>query len=201
MTLRHIPAALVFSRFLAGPILLWAAFAGAGRFWLVGILAYVFLSDVLDGVIARRLQMVTARLRVADSWADTLFYVCVALAVWHLHRPLLTPFLGPVLFVLGLMGVNWTVAMLKFHRALSFHAYSSKLWGLSLFAASISLLGYSYGGGFLWTAIAIGIAGHLEGFVMTLILPRWAHDVSGIPAALRLRGTEFTAPPARRSVL
>ena len=131
--------------------------------------------------------MVTARLRVTDSWADTAFYVCVALAVWRLHRALLGPFLVPLLVVIALMVVNWAVAMLKFHRALSFHAYSSKLWGLSLFAASVSLLGFSHAGPFLCGAISVGIAGHLEGFVMTLILPRWAHDVSGIPEALRLR--------------
>lgn len=195
MTLRHIPAALVFSRLLAGPVLLWAALAGAGGFWLVGILVYVFLSDVFDGVLARRLQVVTARLRVADSWVDTLFYACVALAVWHLHRALLAPFLGPLLVVLGLMGVNWGVAMLRFRRPLSFHAYSSKLWGLSLFAASVALLGFSYAGWFLWAAVAVGIAGHLEGFAMTLILPRWAHDVSGIPAALRLRAEARGALP------
>ena len=187
MTLRHIPAALVLSRLVAAPFLLWAALAGSGRFWLVGILVYVFLSDVFDGVIARRLNVVTARLRVADSWADTLFYVCVALAVWHLHRALLGPFLMPLLVVLGLMGVNWGVAMLRFRRALSFHAYSSKLWGLSLFASSVSLLGFSYAGWFLWAAVAVGIAGHLEGLVMTLILPRWEHDVSGVSEALRLR--------------
>ena len=192
MTLSHIPAALVFSRFLAAPALLWAALAGSGRSWLVGILVYVFLSDVFDGVIARRLKLVTARLRVADSWADTLFYVCVAQAVWHLHRALLEPFLVPLLIVIGLMGVNWGVAMLKFHRAMSFHAYSSKLWGLSLFAASVSLLGFSYAGGFLWAAVVVGIAGHLEGFVMTLILPCWAHDVSGIPEALRRRAEART---------
>ncbi len=194
MTLRHIPAALVASRLLAGPVLLWAALAGTGRFWLVGILVYVFLSDVFDGVIARRLRVVTARLRVADSWADTLFYACVALAVWGLHRALLAPFLVPLLIVLGLMGVNWGAAMLRFHRALSFHAYSSKLWGLSLFAASVALLGFSYAGWFLWAAVAVGIAGHLEGFAMTLILPNWAHDVSGIPEALRLRAARGLLP-------
>ena len=187
MTLHHIPGTLVLSRLLAAPVLLWAALTGQSRFWLIGILVYVFLSDVFDGVIARRLQVVTARLRVADSWADTLFYVCVALAVWRLHRALLGPFLIPLLIVMGLMSVNWAVAMLKFRRAMSFHAYSSKLWGLSLFAASVSLLGFSHAGGFLWAVIAVGIAGHLEGFVMTLILPRWAHEVSGIPEALRLR--------------
>lgn len=184
---QNIPLVLVFSRLLAGPVLLWAALTGQGRFWLIGILVYVFLSDVFDGVIARRLRVVTANLRVADSWADTSFYGCVALAVWLRHRALLGPFVTPLLIVLGLMAVNWIVAMIKFHQALSFHAYSSKLWGLCLFAASVALLGFSYAGGFLWGAIGVGILGHLEGFAMTLILPRWAHDVSGIPDALRRR--------------
>ena len=56
MTLRQLPGALVLSRLLAGPVLLWAALTGQSRFWLVGILVYVFLSDVFDGVIARRLE-------------------------------------------------------------------------------------------------------------------------------------------------
>ena len=194
MTRRQIPGALVCSRFFAGPILLWAALTGQGRFWLVVILGYVFLSDVFDGMIARRLGVATARLRVADSWADTSVYLCVAGAVWLRHRALLGPFLVLLLVVIGLMAINWAVAMLKFGRALSFHAYSSKLWGLSLFAASVSLLGFSYAGWFLWAAIAVGIAGHLEGFAMTLILPRWAHDVSGIPEALRLRAGKGETP-------
>ena len=161
---------------------------------MIGILGFVFLSDVFDGMIARRLNVVTARLRVADSWADTSVYLCVAGAVWLRHRALLGPFFVPLLVVIGLMAVNWAVAMIKFGRALSFHAYSSKLWGLSLFAASVSLLGFSYAGWFLWAAIAVGIGGHLEGFAMTLILPRWAHDVSGIPEALRLRAEMAGTP-------
>ncbi|MGI4790046.1 MAG: CDP-alcohol phosphatidyltransferase family protein [Janthinobacterium lividum] len=194
MTLRQIPMALVVSRFLAGPVLLWAALTRQSSGWLVGILVAVFLADVFDGVIARRLQVVTARLRIADSWADTSFYVCVALAIWLLHRDLLTAFTVPLLSVLALLGINWGVAMVKFHQAMSFHAYSSKLWGLSLFAASVAILGFSYAGMWLWTAIVVGIFGHLEGFAMVLILPRWAHDVSGIPEALRLRA-EMKAMP------
>lgn len=187
MTLQKLPMALVASRFLAGPVLLWAALTRQSSAWLIGILVYVFLADVFDGVLARRLQTVTETLRVADSWADTGFYLCVALAVWWLHRALLVPFFGPLLAVLALLAVNWALAMAKFHRAMSFHAYSSKLWGLSLFTASVALLGFSTGGFWLWLAVVVGILGHLEGMAMILILPRWAHDVSGIPKALRLR--------------
>ena len=190
MTLHKLPMALVVSRFFAGPMLLWAARTRQSSVWLVGILVYVFLSDVFDGVIARRLQSVTEPLRVADSWADTGFYFCVAAAVWWLHRALLVPFFGPLLAVLALLSVNWALAMIKFHRALSFHAYSSKIWGLTLFAASVALLGFSAAGAWLWAAIVVGVLGHLEGTAMILILPRWAHDVSGIPEALRLRAED-----------
>ncbi len=190
MVLQKLPMAMVASRFFAGPVLLWAALTRQSSAWLISILVYVFLSDVFDGVIARRLQSVTEPLRVADSWADTSFYVCVAAAVWGLHRALLVPFFGPLLAALALLAVNWMLAMAKFHRALSFHAYSSKLWGLSLFAASVALLGFSTAGGWLWAAVIVGVLGHLEGTAMILILPRWAHDVSGIPEALRLRAEE-----------
>jgi phosphatidylglycerophosphate synthase len=182
--------ALAASRFLAGPVLLWAALTRQSSGWLIGILVYVFLSDVFDGVIARRLQSVTEQLRVADSGADTSFYLCTAYAVWEKHRTLLMPFAIPLLMVLALLAINWAAAMIKFHRALSLHAYSSKLWGLSLFAASVALLGFSTAGAWLWAAIIVGICGHLEGMAMILILPRWAHDVSGIPEALRLRAKE-----------
>jgi CDP-diacylglycerol--glycerol-3-phosphate 3-phosphatidyltransferase len=182
--------ALTASRFMAGPVLLWAALTRQSSGWLIDILVYVFLSDVFDGVIARRLQSVTEQLRVADSWADTSFYLCMAYAGWDLHRTLLMPFTVPLLVVLALLAVNWAAAMIKFHRVLSFHAYSSKLWGLSLFAASVALLGFSTAGAWLWAAIVVGIYGHLEGMAMILILPHWAHDVSGIPEALRLRDQE-----------
>jgi phosphatidylglycerophosphate synthase len=187
MTLRQIPMAMIVSRFLAVPVLLWAALSRQSSWWLVGILVYVFLSDVFDGIIARRLRIVTERLRVADSWADTGFYFGAAFAIWWLHRALLVPFTVPLLIVLALLAINWIAAMVKFHRTLSFHAYSSKLWGLSLFAASVAILGFSTTGVWLWLAILVGILGNLEGFAMILILPHWAHDISGIPEALRLR--------------
>jgi phosphatidylglycerophosphate synthase len=65
--LRRIPVLLVATRFLLGPILLFLATQGAtGGWFLLGITA-AFLSDVFDGIIARRLGVATERLRVADS--------------------------------------------------------------------------------------------------------------------------------------
>ena len=40
-----------------------------------------FLSDVLDGVIARRTGTATPALRYADTIVDTIFYVAAAVAL------------------------------------------------------------------------------------------------------------------------
>ena len=116
---RSLPMALVVLRFFAGPALLWTAVTRQDREWIIGILVSVFLADVFDGVIARRLHVVTAQLRTADSAADTGFYFCVALAVLLLHRGLLSPFTVPLLVVLALLAINWLAAMIKFQRAMS----------------------------------------------------------------------------------
>jgi phosphatidylglycerophosphate synthase len=48
-------------------------------------LATAFLSDVFDGIAARRLGVATTALRRLDSAADTVFYVAAAYAAWELY--------------------------------------------------------------------------------------------------------------------
>lgn len=50
------------------------------------MLSAAFLSDVFEGVIARRLGIATPGLRRLDSAADTLFFVAVAIVAWRLYR-------------------------------------------------------------------------------------------------------------------
>jgi CDP-diacylglycerol--glycerol-3-phosphate 3-phosphatidyltransferase len=49
---------------------------------------------------------------------------------------------------------------------------------------------FDYAGPFLWIALCIGVVSELEGIVISLILPRWTHDVKGIKMALALRARE-----------
>jgi hypothetical protein len=42
--------------------------------------------------------------------------------------------------------------------------------------------------------VIVGVLGHLEGIAMTLVLPHWTHDVSGLPEALRLRRQSRETP-------
>lgn len=182
---RLIPIGLVALRFLLGPVLLVDAMDGqTGSSFVLGLVA-AFLSDILDGVIARRLGISTAQLRQSDSWADLSFYSCIAASAWLVHPDVVLAFRIPLLLVLaaqvGLYGFSW----LKFGRFPSYHTYTAKAWGITLFLATVSLFGFQTAGISLWLAIIMGLINSLEEIAMTLVLPEWRHDVLSLSHALR----------------
>jgi CDP-diacylglycerol--glycerol-3-phosphate 3-phosphatidyltransferase len=56
-------------------------------------------------------------------------------------------------------------------------------------AATIGLLGFGLDNWLLDVAIAWGIICNLEGFAMTLVLPKWRRDILTLGHALRMRRT------------
>ncbi len=183
----QLPITLVFLRLAIAPCLLWDALDGqVTRWFLVGYIIAV-LSDIFDGIIARRLGVSTANLRQADSWADVALYVCVAAAAWWVHQDIVLAFRVPLLVVVAAQALWWLVNLVKYGKPASYHTYSAKLWGITLVAATLSLFGFNSGGIALWIAILVGIVHTLEEIVMTLLLPSWQHDVLSLAHALRLR--------------
>lgn len=186
-----IPAFLVALRAVLAPAVVAGAWLHASRTLLIGLMTAAILSDIFDGVIARRLGVVTERLRVADSRVDLLYYVCIASAVWHTHPEIVRAYRRP-LIAIGLFQVfSWVIDLVRYRRIASFHAYLAKVWGLMLFLASVAILGFGHAGPFLWLAIIVGFIGNIEGIAMVLVLPEWQHDVPSIWHALRIRRAQL----------
>ncbi len=182
-----LPYLLIILRMIIAPLLLWDAWDGETHGLFLVLYAIAVGSDIADGMIARRLGVSTAQLRQADSWADRWLYLCVAIAAWFAHKPVILAFKTPLLIVLGLQLLWWIVNLVKYGQPASYHTYTAKLWGLSLLVAAIALFGWNYGGITLALAIGIGILHTLEEILMTLILPTWQHDVLSLVHAQRLR--------------
>jgi CDP-diacylglycerol--glycerol-3-phosphate 3-phosphatidyltransferase len=185
--IQFIPAALAILRFFIGPLLLLNAIDGKTDAWFIVEFVTAFLSDIFDGVIARRLGVSTASLRKADSWADVCLYLCVAVSAFLVHPDVVIAFSNLLSAVVGIQLIWWVVNLAKYGQPASYHTYSAKAWGVTLFVATIALFGFGYGGLTLSLAIAVGIIHTLEEIAMTLILPKWTHDVLSIVHALRLR--------------
>ena len=184
--IRTIPAGLIVLRFLLGPVLLLSALGGNTLWFMIGFIV-AFLSDIFDGIIARRLGVSTKKLREYDGWVDTWFYGWIVLSLWLVHRAVVIAFLVPLLIVVSTQLFAWMIDLVKFRRVTNYHAYSSKAWGVTLFVSIVALFGFGYAGITLWVMIIVGVISHLEEMAMTLTLPRWMHDVPSIVHAIRIR--------------
>lgn len=184
---RFVPVTFVVARFCLGPALFADAWGGQPGWEFVLGATLAFLSDVFDGVIARRIGASTEALREADSWVDTWYYLWIGAAIWHVHQSVILDWARPLALVAGSQLLCWVVDFAKYRRFATYHQLSAKLWGITLFALTVSLFGYHYAGWCMGLMIVAGTLSHLEGIAMTLVLPRWTYDVAGIWHALALR--------------
>lgn len=182
-----IPSSLILFRFLISPFLLWDALDGETSVWfLVGFIAAV-ISDIFDGITARRLGVSTARLRQADKWADICLLGCVFVSAWLGYRDLLLAYRVPLLMVIFAQLVWWIVNLAKYGKPANYHTYSGKFLGITLCIAIIALFGFDYAGVTLWLTCIAGTIYSIEEIAMTLILPVWTNDVFSIFHALKIR--------------
>ncbi|MBN3924158.1 CDP-alcohol phosphatidyltransferase family protein [Nostoc sp. NMS4] len=187
MNLTLIPSGLVLFRFLISPFLLLDALDGKTSIWfIVGFIA-AFLSDIFDGIIARRLGVSNAQLRQADSWADVCLFSCIFVSAWIVYQNILVTYSVPLLMIVFAQLLWWVVNLVKYGKPASYHTYSAKFWGITLFIAIIALFGFDYAGVTLWLTCIAGTIHSVEEIAMTLILPVWTHDVLSIFHALNIR--------------
>lgn len=178
-----------------GPLLLATADLRPDRTVLGICLITAFVSDILDGMIARRLGIATATLRRLDSIADSIFYLCALVAVWILNRGVLLEHALMLSTLLFLECLRYVFDLRKFGREASYHMWSSKLWGLTLFIAFYAVLVAGEGTPLVAIAIMLGIIADLEGLLISYTLRSWHHDVPTIVHALRIRAGEDADQP------
>jgi CDP-diacylglycerol--glycerol-3-phosphate 3-phosphatidyltransferase len=154
---------------------------------MAGCIVGAIVSDILDGIVARRLGVQTAPLRRFDSQTDLVFWICAAAGAWVLEPSAL----GPRLWQVGLLGAMeaacYIVSIARFGRETCTHALLAKAWGLLLAASMVALVGFGVTGALFTAMIIVGVVADAEVIAITLIIPRWTHDVPSVYHAWRLR--------------
>jgi len=187
--MRHLPGILIALRFCFAPVILVGAWHfGEQAVPLIMILMYAgLISDILDGIIARRHAVSTEKLRRLDSQTDMVFWLSIGIATWLLRRDLLIEHSLAISTVLVMEALCYLVSILKFGRETCTHALLSKLWGVTLLMAFTSLIGFNQAGVVFYTAVVVGFIAHLDVILIILLLPRWTHDIPSAWHALRIR--------------
>ena len=178
--------ALTLVRLALAPVCIALAVAHAPGWSLAAALAIGFLSDVFDGIVARRGDAATPGLRRLDSVVDTIFYLAIAFAVWRLHPAVIRAYRVAIACVIAAELLNYAVAFARFRREASYHAWSAKAWGLLLFVA-LELLFAIAEPRVIPIALVVALLAQLETLAITLTLPAWDHDVRSVWIALARR--------------
>jgi CDP-diacylglycerol--glycerol-3-phosphate 3-phosphatidyltransferase len=181
---------LTLLRAALAPLLVYLAHYAPRPEWFAACLVTALLSDIFDGVIARRLGVATPALRRLDSIADSIFYVAAIYAVWVLKPDVILGHAALLMPLLMLEAARYAFDFWKFRREASYHMWSSKLWGLALFAAFFSVLVLDRAEFWVSAAIWLGILADCEGLLISIVLPRWKNDVPTIFHAMRIRSEQ-----------
>jgi CDP-diacylglycerol--glycerol-3-phosphate 3-phosphatidyltransferase len=185
---QHIPWVMAAGRAALGPVLIAGAACSWNGFALAGMVVGALVSDIYDGVLARRWRCDTAGVRLFDSMADTVFYLCTAAALWVSEPQLWRSYGGLLVVLLGMEAVRFGVDFAKFGKPASYHSYLAKLWGLVMAVAVIGVFALDGSNMLVPAALVLGILCNVEGLAMSLVLPMWRKDVKTLAEAWRIHG-------------
>ena len=180
---------LIYLRMLLGPLLCLLCYlkVPAFPFFAVLIVLLGLLSDIFDGINARRQGISEERLRRMDSMADQLFFICIALTTYFTSREFYQHHTLEVLLLLSSEALIYLVSYCRFQRGVATHSIGAKLWTLFLTATLIELFIRNKSGWLFQVTIWLGIATRLEILGILIVVTSWAHDVPSIWHAWKLR--------------
>ncbi len=132
---KNLPNIISSIRILMVPILLYLAIIGQAGVFII-VLIFIELTDVLDGYLARRLQLVSELGAQLDSWGDFLVYSSMALGAWLLWPDILHQQQIYVVLMVACFTLPVLLALLKFKHFPSYHTMSTKI------AVVVSIIAY-----------------------------------------------------------
>jgi phosphatidylglycerophosphate synthase len=185
----HIPFALILIRLALGFIILSLAYflPGQSSKWIVSLITIGLLSDIFDGIIARKLGVSSVKLRRWDSSVDQIFFILVVLAA-YVYSPVFFQEhklkLGALIFSEVLI---YVFSFVKFRKEIATHSIGAKVWTLTLFATLIEVFLSGNSGLIFNICFYLGILTRFEIILIVLSLRHWTSDVPSLWHALRLR--------------
>src|SRR5580658_236105 len=117
---RMVPWMMAAGRAALGPVVIAGERCGWNGVVLAGVIVAALLSDVFDGVLARRWKCDSAAVRLFDSMADNVFYVGAAVALWMRQPQLMRSFEAPIGIVLGIEVFKFVFDFVKFGKPSSY---------------------------------------------------------------------------------
>ena len=187
--MKNIPYILIAIRFLFAPIIFFLSYliGEESRFLILALMFIGLLTDIFDGIIARKAGVSSEKLRRLDSQVDLVFWLSLGFAAYFMNPELIKEHWSSITTIFILEALCYIISIVKFKKETCTHAWLSKMWGLSLVIAFTYLIGFQKTGWVFDLTIILGVISHIDVILIILILPKWHYDVPSCYHAWNIR--------------
>ncbi|WP_372766554.1 CDP-alcohol phosphatidyltransferase family protein [Lutibacter sp.] len=173
-----------FYRIAAAPFLLLVLWLGEREVFTWLLLAS-YCTDAIDGFLARKLKITSARGSQLDSFGDQITFAVAIIGLLVYEFDFMKEHSFYIILVFVPYIFQMFIAFIKYRKATAFHTYLAKL---SAIAQSIFILWLLFFGPIHWlfyVMITLGLLETIEEIALIFMYDNWVAGVKGIYWALR----------------
>lgn len=139
-----------------------------------------FLTDALDGYLARKMNIVTQRGAQLDSIGDIITYTVGLAGIVKFETAFIIEQIWIIILTFGLYILQLLMAYWRYGMPSSFHTYLAKL---SAIIQSIFMIWFFFIDVEMWLfyfAVALSIIETVEEIILVLMFPKWKANIKGL---------------------
>ncbi|SFU66922.1 CDP-diacylglycerol--glycerol-3-phosphate 3-phosphatidyltransferase [Pustulibacterium marinum] len=180
--MKKIPFLLIYSRIVLCLLIALLAILKMDNYaiWIVAFMSLGLITDIFDGIIARKLNASTEKLRIWDSNVDQFFWMTIIVSIFYLNIDFLKENYVWIGIVIFLELLAYVFSYWKFKKSIATHSILAKFWTLSLLWFLIDLVLNSSSQIPFIVCIFLGILSRIEIHLIIINLKNWTTDVPSI---------------------
>jgi len=173
-----------FYRIVAFPILLlllWLSIRDVFATFL--LISYV--TDAVDGFLARKYKMTSARGSQLDSLGDQLTFIAGLIGLVYFEKNFIFENILLIIVVFSPYIIQMIIAYIKYKKTTAFHTYMAKISAIIQSIFILHSLFYNPNYSLFYIMIAFGLLETIEEIILIFMYDEWVSDVKSILWALK----------------
>lgn len=173
-----------FYRIVAVPLLILLIILEE-RLIFTGFLLVSYLTDAIDGYVARKLKITSPRGSQLDSFGDQLTLIMGLIGLFYFKTEFIKSNISTIIIVLMPYFVQMVIAYYKYGKATAFHTYLAKTSAVLQSIFVIWALFFEPNYILFYVMIIFGLLETIEEITLIFMYDEWVSDVKGLYWALR----------------
>ena len=187
----NLPNLISLSRVAAAPVM-WVLIYLDLESPFKWLLTFAFFTDLIDGVIARKLRQVTRLGSILDSYGDSLTILSGIAGLVRFRPELFEDYSMVLIVILSLHVMQLLLSLWRYGRPSSFHTLSAKAGALAIGMFMLITLHFYFIPWLFWLTVCILVIDALEESILVLLIPEWKNDIRGLWWVIRRKSEKQT---------